>query len=218
MTFGETEPSGQQLLNLRIQERLRPFGAFCDVDDEPQSGEARVHFAFDRLSHFGRYYDMQRALQHRSVSDSFAFLLLIRLPDEIRRSITVIAGPERGAWHLLQSIAHYLAVPEVRTVTLEKADLGQMRVPPYFKFDRNDRVLIVDDIFRSGRTLEACQRALPDTPILAVAVAVNRAPSSWLAEQSALTMPIISAIRDPLVTFPKDECPWCKRGIPLVFV
>ncbi|MBI2640874.1 MAG: hypothetical protein HYW91_03275 [Candidatus Sungbacteria bacterium] len=218
MTIGEMESLARQMTGSRLQEMLRPCGALQDVDDEPPMGKERVHFAFDHQSHFGRYYDMQKALQFRSICDFFALLLLLQLPDEIRRNINVVAGPERGVGQLLQGVAHYLPVPEVRTVTLEKVGSGQIKVPPYFKCDPDDRVLLVDDIFRSGRTLEASKRALPGALISAVAVAVNRAPLSWSAERSALTMPIISVIRDPLLTFLKNDCPWCECGIPLVFV
>lgn len=205
-----------EMYGMGLQALLKELDACVDVEDHPKLGEQRVHFRSDSF-HTGRYYFLQRALQHRSVCNLFALLLLNTMPDSIRQSITVLAGPERAAGPLMGTLKHYLPTKDVKTVMLVKRGRDSFAVPEWARIDPDDNVFLVDDIFHSGRTLKACINAIGSL-VIGAAVGVNRAPDSWIEDGSVLTVPFFSVIRDPLVRVPANDCSWCRQKIKAVKV
>lgn len=204
---------------IQLKEELRGVGALVYSSDMPISGESRVHFMVKPGWHTGRFYAMQRAFQYRSFCNLFALILLNKLPDDILRSITMLAGPERRAIPFLHTLKHYLPNKEVRTVTLERrvnaGALPLFGIPRGIDIDRNDKVLLVDDVFNTGDTMIASIEAIPALVVAAV-VSINRAPASRTFEHSTQTVPLFWAIRDPLLAHPANDCPYCREDIELV--
>lgn len=204
---------------IKIKEALRDVGALVYTSDAPLPGKSKIHFGVKPGLHTGRFYAMQRAFQYRSFCDLFALILINKLPDDILRSITMLAGPERRAIPLLHTLKHYLPNKEVKTVTLERrGDVGALPlfgIPRGISIDRDDRVLLVDDVFNTGDTMIASIEAIPAL-VMAAVVSINRAPASRTFEHSTPTVPLFWVIRDPLLAHPIDDCPYCREEIELV--
>lgn len=204
---------------IQLKEVLRGIGALVYASDMPISRESMVHFMVKPGWHTGRFYAMQRAFQYRSFCNLFALILINKLPDDILRSITMLAGPERRAIPLLHTLKHYFPNKEVKTVTLERrGDVGALPlfgIPRGISIDRDDRVLLVDDVFNTGDTMIASIEAIPAL-VMAAVVSINRAPASRTFEHSTPTVPLFWVIRDPLLAHPVDDCPYCKEEIELI--
>ncbi len=200
------------ILQERVEaERFRALLIKCDAYLEG-------HFVSSSSGlHFVKFFDMQRAFQFHQICDIFALHLYRRLPESIRQQATLLAGPERGAWPLLLTLAHYLPNRNVRTLSLQKSAGGGFELPKNAVIEENDQILIVDDVLTTGRTTRKVVYAFPDHPVIGAAFGVNRAPAAWDVKKY-IPFPTVWVFRDPQEQFRQKGCPACLKGIEITSV
>ena len=125
---------------------------------------------------------------------------------------TVVVGPTTAGMIIAYEVARHLGT-NVRTLTAELNPNGGRCFPRSVRPQPGDRVLIVDDILTTGGsirdTVEAVVRA-GSIPV-GVAVIVDRTNGSV-----DFGVPFHAAVTLSIQSFSPDECPLCKRNVPLV--
>jgi orotate phosphoribosyltransferase len=188
-------------------ERFRALFRRCDAYREG-------HFISTSSGlHFLTYFDMQRAFQYYLICDLFALYTYKNLPESIRQSATLLAGPERGAWPLLLALAHYLPNEGIRTLSLQKKIDGGFELPRNAVIKNDDQILIVDDVFTTGKTTWKVINVFDSNPVIGAVYGVNRAPAGWDASKNLPSIPLRWVVRDPQDQFKEEDCPACLKGI-----
>lgn len=163
------------------------------------------HFLLSSGRHSQHYFEKFRILQHPG--DSLEFCRLIA-GEYGGRGITAVAGPTTGGIIIACQTAQLMGT---KAVYAERTPQGRgflrgMALSP------EDRVLVVDDVMTTGgsvrETVDAVRRSGAD--VSGVAVFIDRSTSP-----PDLGVPFYSVFRQEAVTFPPDDCPLCRRGLPL---
>lgn len=85
---------------------------------------------------------------------------------------------------------------------------------PDYRFPEGTRVLVVEDVVVSGRSLRHarawCTQRGAD--VAGYAVLVDRRPE---ADGTFDGQPLLAGMRDPVRVFPPEHCPACHDGVPL---
>lgn len=219
--------AADELLADRLNRDLQDCGACLDTAITGEHYELLTEKAHTRI-----FYNMKLAFQNLSICELCAFILMRKLTKlNVLNTINVIAGPRRGAGPLIQTLAHYLPGKGIRTILFDpEQDACGARIfsmEAHTKITPDDYLLFVDDAFTSGTTLRLCiagcerharEHDMGDPQVVAVAVAVNRAPPSWRPEQFMPAIPLAWAIRNPVEKHLPLFCPACKAGVKLVKV
>jgi orotate phosphoribosyltransferase len=119
-----------------------------------------------------------------------------------------VASPALGGVLIGHEVARALAI---RAIFAERKE-GAMALRRGFHLEPGERVLVVEDVFTTGKstreTIEALQRA--GGRVVGAGSIVNRG----LAE-SALPVPSSSLLRLDVAAWPEDVCPLCRAGTAL---
>ena len=221
--------AADELLADRFNRELEECGSYLTTK------VTGVHYElFAERMHSETFYNMKLAFQHLANCELCALILMRKLAkSKVLGAINMIAGPRRGAGPLIQTLAHYLPGKNIRTILLDSEQDGDgnriFTVEPHTELTSDDHMLLVDDALSSGKTIRLCiegferfSRVKFDSEfhpqVVAVAVAVNRAPASWEPEHFMPTTPLVWAVRNPVEKYPQVACPSCKAGVKLVRV
>ena len=103
-----------------------------------------------------------------SVSDTaaYAWMLLLRIPQDVRDEIDFVATPVVGGIELAFVVAGLLEKPRVKVLTA----VGTTRGPKF----SGKRYLIVDDVLSSGQAVEKVRKILGDNICVGVATFIFR--------------------------------------------
>lgn len=207
--------SSNELIKERIFALFRERGACLDTIT------TGVHYLLSSGSHSGRFYNLKPALQYRDICELLTLILFRKLANlELLESINAVIGPEKGADPLIYMLLHYLPANIVRAISFKKVGKDEtgrdIFLPPTgIKIDASDSVLILDDVFTTGGSIKAVIQACNEAHVVGVGCCINRAPESWSPYPLWATSPIIWALRDPVDDYSADDCPFCKKRIPL---
>jgi orotate phosphoribosyltransferase len=164
------------------------------------------HFILTSGLHSGQYIEKFRILE----KPYYTQLLCKDIAEYFKKEeITVVAGPMTGGIILAYEVARQLGVKSIFTERVE----GKMKFKRGFKLTEQDRVLIVEDIITTGGSIfEVIDEIIKFKPkITGLGFLIDRS-------NGKVKFPIPS---HPLLTlniesYPADECPLCKKGIPAV--
>lgn len=164
------------------------------------------HFLLTSGLHSPVYWEKFRVLQNPDYTEK----LCAMIADHFRRdSVQVVAGPTTGGIILAFEVAKQLGV---RGIFAEKDD-SERTFRRGFNIEPGERVLIVDDVLTSGKSVREVISAVNKLKgnIVGIGVLVNR------AEQDIdLGYPLFSCHRSATVAYQPDSCPLCAQNIPLV--
>lgn len=164
------------------------------------------HFLLTSGLHSPVYWEKFRMLQYPKHTETLCRMMADHYRD---KKVQWVAGPTMGGIILAYETAKHL---NVRGIYAEKE--GNDRV---FRrghpIEKGDRVLIVDDIVTTGGSILEVIRAVQKAGGEAVgaAVLVDRSPNGI-----DLGIPFFSCLRTTTTTYKAEECPLCKKGVPLV--
>lgn len=82
-----------------------------------------------------------------------------------------------------------------------------------YRFPRGTRILVVEDVVVSGKSLAHAQRWCAERhgEIIGYGVLVDRRPHDFARDD----VPLYAALRDPVAVYAPDDCPACHDRIPL---
>ncbi len=163
------------------------------------------HFQLSSGLHSDRYVQCALVLQHPEV----ASLLGSLLADPFRgERVDVVVGPALGGIIVAHEVARFL---KARAVFTERV-AGEMQLRRGFAIAPGERVLVVEDVVTTGGSTREV-------------VAVVRASGGVLVGVGALVdrslavpdfgVPFRSLLKLALTTYPPEECPLCRAGVPL---
>lgn len=164
------------------------------------------HFLLTSGRHSDRYFEKFRILENPPVCTRFAAALADRFRDA---GITAVCGPTTGGIIIAYEVARLLAA---RCIIAEKTATGR-KIGRGFRLQPEDRVLVVDDVLTTGGSLLDTLAALEAYPseVVGLGVYIDRSGADC-----ALPLPCASVYRRPVETWPPEDCPLCRQGIPLV--
>jgi orotate phosphoribosyltransferase len=164
------------------------------------------HFLLTSGLHSPVYWEKFRVLQFPESTSTLCRMIAAHYKD---RDIQVVAGPTTGGVILAFEVARQLGL---RSAFAEK-DGTQRVFRRGFSIEKDERVLVVDDILTTGGSVVEVINAVKrlGANVVGVGVMVDRSDRNV-----DLGAPLFSCVRSETTTYKPDECPLCSGGIPLV--
>ena len=163
------------------------------------------HFLLTSGLHSPTYLEKFRLLQFPSHTVRLCSLIA----DHFRESgVQVVAGPTLGGVILAFEVARQLGV---RGIYAERVD-GTRVFRRGLSIASGDRVLVVDDILTTGGSVREVINAARKAGghVLGAGVLIDRSDGDL-----DLRTPLFSCYRLAIPTYPPDQCPECKKEVPL---
>jgi orotate phosphoribosyltransferase len=165
------------------------------------------HFRLSSGLHSSGYLQSALVLQHPADAEALGFALASRFRD-VRP--TVVLSPALGGLIIGHEVARALGVRALFAERAGGADLGLRRG---FSLDAADRVLVVEDVFTTGRSTRET-------------IAVARASGAGVVGAAAIVdrsggvldfdVPCATVIQLALPAYDEASCPLCAQGVPIV--
>ncbi len=190
-----------------VLEILERTGAFLKND----------HFVGVSGRHLDAYFTKDALLVHPTEASRIGELFAERVKD---LPVEIVAAPALGGIIFGQWTAYHLSRlkgREVLAVFTEKTpDGGQAFARGgYAGLLRGKRALVVEDTVTTGgsvqKTAEAVRAAGGE--VLSVGVITNRDPKEINSERFGA--PFFSLLEYPVPSYSPEECPMCKKGVPI---
>lgn len=168
------------------------------------------HFELRSGLHSDRFFQCALLLQYPRVASSVCEALVdkLRTRPEMLEVDTVIA-PALGGISVGHEIARLLGK---RFIFVEKNDRKELELRR-FTIKEGERFLVAEDVItRGGRVQETVD--LVDQyggVVCGIGVLVDRSGG-----KAVFRDPLVSLLQMEPVTWPPEDCPLCKQGIPLV--
>jgi len=183
-----------------------------------EAGALRIgHFAYGDL-HSDQHLEASLALCYHRLAKTLTVGLsrLLRANPDVRQMIpqlSMVAATVAGL-----PVAHGLceALGSHQVYWAEKDSRGAgMRLPQYLEHTPGERVLLVDDILRSGKLLREAQKLLESIGCQVVGAAVLfHQPTPRTMDFGTLPIFYLAELEAGYYA-EADECELCQRGIPL---
>ncbi len=174
------------------------------------------HFEYPNGLHATEYIQVQLAMryyQHAKVL-SVGLSRLLRANPEIRAIIPElsIVSPDTGGLPVAYGMCEALRAHQVYWG--ERKDSGPMRFRQYLEQTPGEKVVLVDDILRSGRNLSELKRLVESTKaeVVGLAVIVYQ-PTPKTIDFGSLPFYYLAKL-DATYYMDAGSCELCKRGVP----
>lgn len=167
----------------------------------------RGHFLLSSGLHSPIYWEKFRVLQFPQYTEQLCRLIVDRFRDQ---SIQVVAGPTTGGIVLAYEVARQLGI---RSIFAEKVKGGKSAFRRGFDINPGERILIVDDVLTTGKSIREVMAAVSKTKgiLVGIGVLVNRA-----RKEPDFGVALFSCFRAVTETYPPESCPLCAAHVPLV--
>jgi orotate phosphoribosyltransferase len=183
-----------------------------------QTGAIRDgHFEYPNGLHANEYMQVQlatRYYQHAKVL-SVGLSRLLRANPEIRAIIPelTIVSPDMGGLPVAYGVCEALRAHQVYWA--DRKENGEMRFRQYLEQLPGEKVLLVDDILRSGRNLTELKRLVESSGAQVVGLAVIiYQPTPKTTDFSPLPFYYLAKL-DAMYYKDAASCEMCKRGAPI---
>lgn len=173
--------------------------------------EAKVlqtgHFILTSGRHSDKYLQCARIFQNTKYSEELCRALAEKFAE---KNIDVVIGPAMGAVQMAYEVSRSL---KCENYFSERED-GKMTLRRGFKIHEGQRVLLVEDVLTTGRTVFEVMDMLKDTGAVIVGVGsiVDRTNG-----KVDFGVPFESVIKISVESYEPSECPICQEGkIPAI--
>ena len=164
------------------------------------------HFVLTSGLHSPVYWEKFRILQFPGYTEQLCRMIT----DHFRgQEIQVVAGPTTGGIILAFETARELGV---RGIFAEKDNSGERSFRRGFGISPGERVLIVDDIFTTGKSIREVITAVARQEGLLVGIGVLVDRSEQVLD---FGVPLFSCYRSRTQTYQPEDCPLCAARVPL---
>jgi orotate phosphoribosyltransferase len=164
------------------------------------------HFRLTSGLHSPQYFQCAKVLQYPQHAQKLCWEIAINFMSE---KVNVVIGPALGGIIVAQEVARLMSC---RAIFAEREE-GKMTLRRGFEIKPGERVLVVEDVVTTGgsisEVIELVKNA--EAQLIGVGFLVDRSQNRIIFD-----VPKFSVIEMAVVTYPPDECPLCKKGIPIV--
>ncbi|MEE8359960.1 MAG: orotate phosphoribosyltransferase [Candidatus Omnitrophota bacterium] len=163
------------------------------------------HFKLSSGLHSGQYMQCALVLQHPRYAEKLCKALAEKFKDD---KVAVVVGPAIGGIVVSCEVGRALGV---RSIFTERED-GKTKFRRGFSVDKNDRVLVVEDVVTTGKSTKEVLEVIRSTgaSIVGIGALVDRLNGTAFNENYA------SLVRIEIPTFKPEECPLCKKEQPVI--
>ena len=170
------------------------------------------HFRLSSGLHSSEYLQCALVLQYPDLAENLCRELASRL--ELRGSkIDAVVSPAIGGIIVGQEVAKVLGG---RAIFCEREE-DKMKLRRGFKIEKKEKVVIVEDVITTGSSVKEIIKIVQGIggKVEGIGVIVDRSKPSLSDELATLNLPLNSLLRIDIETYSPEECPICKKGIPL---
>ena len=162
------------------------------------------HYRLPSGLHTSKFVQPERVLQFPNLAQKLAKSLSAQFPGEA----DVVVSSGMGGLVLGQQVAH---ARKCRSIFFERLG-GVMGLRPHFRLQRNERVLVIEDVLMAGRsTGELIHTAAEHgAKVMGVGAVVDRSTGAL-----SLGVPVRALVTLPIQVFPPDQCDACRRRVAL---
>ena len=176
-----------------LEKMLRDTGAFL-----------QGHFLLSSGKHSDGYVQCAKLLMYPEKAEKAVSLIVNKLKDV---EVDLVVGPAMGGIVVSYELARQLGKPSLFT---ERED-GRMTLRRGFSIEKGQKVLIAEDVVTTGKSayeaIEAVEKAGGE--VVGIACIVDRSNGD-------IKYPLYSGIKLDINTYDKENCPMCKKEIPIV--
>lgn len=162
------------------------------------------HFLLSSGLHSQYYFEKFRIIEHPALLTKFCALIKEKFKN---KKIDIVCGPTTGGAIIAYELARQL---NKRLVIAEKESEKRV-IKRGFVIKKTDHVLIVDDVLTTGNSIRETINALKPfgCKIVGIAVLIDR------SVKKIKDFKYYAVYRKEIPVFNKEECPLCKKYIPL---
>ncbi len=159
------------------------------------------HFVLSSGLHSDRYVQCAKVLQYPEIAEQFSKVLV----KKIAARCDLVISPAMGGIIIGYEIARQL---KVRAIFCEREN-GVMNLRRGFEIKKGERCLIVEDVITTGGSTKEVIEVVKSYggKVVGIASIINR---------SELKNFSISLLKLKIKTYKPENCPLCKKKIPLV--
>ncbi len=165
------------------------------------------HFLLTSGLHSPVYWEKFRILEHPEYTQKLCAMIAGHFKNE---GIDVVVGPTTGGIILAFEVAKQL---NVRCIFAEKEESGNRAFRRGFVLKPGERVLIVDDVLTTGKSVKEVLEAVgqKNACVVGIGVLVDRSE-----HKIDFGVPLFACHRSIPPTYTAQGCPLCAARIPLV--
>ena len=169
-------------------------------------GLLKGHFCLTSGLHSDTYFQCAKLYQYPDIVEALACELAQKLTGI---DFETVVSPAIGAVIFGYEVARQT---KKRNLFVERKD-GIMQLRRGYSLKKGEKIIIVEDVITTARTIFETKEALKefDCEVKAVACIVDRTQGKLDDE-----FKIYSLLKSSPVTYEPDNCPLCKQGIELV--
>jgi orotate phosphoribosyltransferase len=164
------------------------------------------HFLLTSGLHSPQYFQCAKVLQYPQHAQKLCWEIAYNFMTE---KVDVVIGPALGGIIVAQEVARLI---NARAIFAERED-EKMTLRRGFEIKPGERVLAVEDVVTTGGSINEVIELVRDAgaSLIGVGFLVDRSQNRIMFD-----VPKFSVTAMDVVTYPPDECPLCKKGIPPV--
>uniref|UniRef100_A0A7V4E4K1 Orotate phosphoribosyltransferase n=1 Tax=candidate division WOR-3 bacterium TaxID=2052148 RepID=A0A7V4E4K1_UNCW3 len=162
------------------------------------------HFLLSSGFHSQYYFEKFRIIENPSLLTRFCQIIKNKFKN---KKIDIVCGPTTGGAIIAYEVARQL---KKRLVIAEKENEKRV-IRRGFMINKNERVLIVDDVLTTGNSIRETMKALKafGAKIIGVAVLIDR------SNQKIKDFRYFAIYKKEIPVFEEKNCPLCKKYLPL---
>ena len=180
-----------------------------DIDSLLKSTGAVLegHFRLTSGRHSATYIEKFRIMEDPPATETLCRMIADRFRDS---GATLVVGPAMGGVILAFETAKHLGV---RAIFAEKGPDGGLMFDRGFAVTPGQPVLVVDDVLTTGGSVRQVLSLVQDqgAKVVGVGMLIDRT-----AGGVDFGVPFYACHSMSVESFPEDDCPLCRRGLPLV--
>lgn len=162
------------------------------------------HFKLPSGFHSQTYIQTSIVLQYPNIAQKIAK----EMASKFQEIIDVVLSPNPAVIVIGQEIAR---IKKARSIFTERNE-GIMVLKRNFKINEGEKVLIVDDVFTTGKI---CSEAIAlvrnyKAKIVGICTIVDRSTG-----ELPINIPVRALVSYPLEVYTPENCPLCKMNIPI---
>ena len=164
------------------------------------------HFLLTSGLHSPQYFQCALVLQYPRYAELFAREIGRHFSD---RGIQTVIAPAIGGIVVSQEVGRVLGA---RAIWAER-ESEKMTLRRGFRLQAGEKVLVVEDVVTTGGSVREVMGLVREAraEVVGVGAIVDRSGG-----RARFGVPFVAAFEMEVVTYPPEECPLCRQGLPLV--